>query len=128
MEGTCGVPRACTKKYDCLQGGRSAELVICTACLAEVKAVILPGPSAFQQAYDRDAGYDIFGAKIAPRHGQCDWCNKAYGISGGSMWRTPWGIMVPHCSDICVMSHAASNVVHAWQLHLIREHRLSLSK
>ena len=125
MEGTCGVPLVCTKKYDCLQGGKNVELGICTACHTEVKNVIPPGPSALQQAYDRDTEIDISGVKIATRHGECDWCGKAYDISGGSMWQTPWGIMVPHCSDICVLSHATSNVVHARQLHLVPVHEHS---
>ena len=123
MEGTCGVPLVCTKKYDCLQGGKNVELGICTACHAEVNNVIPPGPSALQQAYDDIPDYDIPWVKIETRHGRCDWCGEAYNISGGSMWQTPWGIMVPHCSDICVLSHATSNVVHAWQLHLVHEHR-----
>ena len=125
MEGICGVPPVCTKQYDCLQGGKNLNLGICTACHAEVKNVIPPGPSALQQAYDRDTKIDISGVKIATRHGECDWCGKAYNISGGSMWQTPWGILVPHCSDKCAKSHAAFNVVHDWQLHLIREHRYS---
>ena len=125
MDGIYGVPPVCAKKYDCLQGGNNINLGICTACHTEVKTVLPQGPSALQQAYDDIPDYDISGVKIETRHGRCDWCGEAYNISGGSMWQTPWGIMVPHCSDMCAKSHAASNVVHAWQLHLIREHRYS---
>ena len=134
MEGTCGVPPACTKKYGCLQGEKvDVELGMCTACYAEVKNVLPPGPSALQEAFDRDT-FNQWG-EIATRwvrryimgRGQCDWCGQAYDISGGSVWQTPWGTMVPHCSDICMRSHAASNVIHAWQIHLMREHRRQLT-
>ena len=125
MEGTCGVPPACTKKYGCLQGEKvDVELGMCTACYAEVKNVLPPGPSALQQASDRDT--IINQCEIATR-GQCDWCGQAYDISGVSVWQTPWGTMVPHCSGICMRSHAASNVIHAWQIHLRREHRRQLT-